>query len=68
MDWRWTLGIGCVFLSAYFFGPMLFHAMAKKDYDTLYDGIQNAKRAGGSYVQEEDRPYRSYSERYANGE
>ena len=54
-------------LSAWFFGPAIFSAMKKKDYGTMYQSMQRAKRRTGSFVTEVRRPYVSYAEKYAHG-
>lgn len=64
---KWAIGIAGAFFFFYFCAPFLFRAMAKHDYDTLYYGIRDAKKAAGSYVQEEDRPFISYADDYAHG-
>ena len=64
---KWSLAIFAVFMFFWLLGPAIFSAMKKKDYDTLYYGMQDAKRAGGAYVQQEDKPYISYAEKYARG-
>lgn len=64
---KWALGILAVFIFFYFLAPLMFKAMKKHDYDTLYYGMQNAKRNAGAFVQEEEKPFVSYSEKYAHG-
>ena len=54
-------------LSAWFFGPAIFSAMKKKDFDTMYHSMQRAKRNTGSFVTEVRKPYTSYAEKYAYG-
>ena len=62
---KWAFGILGVFVFFYFIAPFLFRAMAKHDYDTIYQGMRDAKRNAGAFVQEEEKPYVSYAEDYA---
>ena len=62
-----AIGVTIVVLGLYFTGPLLFRAMKKKDYDSLYYGIQDAKRAAGSYVKTKEKRFSSYEEDYARG-
>ncbi len=62
-----AIGFSALVLFLWFLGPLLYQAMKKHDYDTLYHGMQNAKRSGGAFVQEEQKPYKSYAEDYAYG-
>jgi len=64
---KWAIGILVAFIFVWYIVPVLFGAMAEHDYDTLYHGMQDAKRAGGSFVQEVEKPYESYADRYAHG-
>ena len=65
---KWSLAVFAVFLFFYFAGPAIFRAMKKKDFDTLYYGIQDAKRASGAYVDDNrHRKWESYSSKYARG-
>ena len=64
---KWTAAIAGIFFFFYFCAPFLFRAMAKHDYDSVYYGIRDAKKAAGSFVQEEHKPYRSYADDYAYG-
>lgn len=50
-------------------GPMIYKAMKKKDFDSLYYNMQDAKRRVGAYVDEDDKPvFRTYEEKYVNGD
>lgn len=62
-----AIGFAAVVLFFWFLGPLLFSAMKKHDYDTMYHGMQNAKRSSGAFVQEPNTPYRSYAQDYAFG-
>ena len=64
---KWAIGIAATFIFFYFCVPPLFRMMAQHDYDTMYYGIQDAKRAAGSFVQEEEKPFKSYADDYAYG-
>jgi hypothetical protein len=64
---KWAIGIVGVFIFFYFCAPFLFSAMATHDYNSLYNGMQDAKRASGAYVEPKKSSYRSYSEDYAYG-
>lgn len=66
MKW-WIGGIILGFVVIYWGVPLIYEGMKKHDYQTLYHGMQDGKRAGGSFVQEGPRKFVSYSERYAKG-
>ena len=59
-------GIFCVTMFFYFAVPALYGAMKASDYNNLQSGIQNAKKAGGSFV-DERKEFKSYSEKFATG-
>ncbi|HMO17590.1 MAG TPA: hypothetical protein PKA63_05200 [Oligoflexia bacterium] len=50
--------------------PFIYSGMKKNDYDTLAQGIQNAKRRGGVWIEEDfkKRKVSSYAERYVKGD
>ncbi len=63
---KWSIGVFVVFLIFYFSGPAIFRAMKKKDFDTIYHGMQDAKRSAGAHVYTgPSKKWQSYSERYA---
>ncbi len=66
---KWVAGFILMLLFMWMIGPMLFHAMVKKDYDTLYSGFQDAKRQAGAYVADDanKKNVMSYSEKYVRG-
>ena len=64
---KWTLIIGGIFIFGYFLTPVLFRAMKHKDFDDLYNGMQNARIAGGAY-HDEVRRFNSYSDKLMTGE
>ena len=65
---KWSLAVFAVFLFFYFAGPSIFRAMKKKDFDTMYYGMQDAKRAAGAYVDDgTTKKWESYSSKYARG-
>ncbi|MCB0322651.1 MAG: hypothetical protein KDD69_03725 [Bdellovibrionales bacterium] len=64
---KWAAAILGVFVFFYFLAPLLFDAMVEHDYNTLYYGMQDAKKQAGAFVQEEKGPYRSYAKEYAHG-
>jgi len=61
-------GISIFVLLCWFFAPAIFGAMKKKDYGTMYQSMQRAKRRAGAFVTEVDKPYVSYSEKYVYGQ
>lgn len=63
-----AVGLSVVVLLSWFFAPAIFGAMKKKDYGTMYQSMQKAKRRAGAFVTEVDRPYVSYAEKYAYGQ
>lgn len=65
---KWAVGILGAFIFFYFIAPFLFGAMAQHDYETLYQGMQGAKRSAGAFVQDDRKEFKSYSERFARGE
>ncbi len=64
---KWVAAIGGIFVFFYFLGPVIFDAMVKHDYDTMYHGMREAKRNAGAFVQEEKKPFYSYAYEYAHG-
>jgi hypothetical protein len=64
---KWAMGGAAIFLFFYFLGVPIFNAMKKHDYDAIYHGMRDARRSAGAFVQEEDRPYVSYADKYAYG-
>ena len=62
-----AIGILALFIFGYYLTPLLFRAMAKHDYDTMYHGMKNARIAGGLYYEKND-PYVSYTDKYARGQ
>lgn len=55
-----------VFIFAYWVVPFLFHGMVAHDYDTLFHGMQEARKNGGlSYDKHET--FHTYADKYANG-
>ncbi len=64
MKWTWII-IG-VFVFGYFITPPIYRAMKKSEYKKLYDGMQDAKIAGGAY-HDENRTFNSYSDRITTG-
>ena len=61
------IAIFTFFVFIYWGVPFFYHAMKKHDYDNLYHGMQDAKISGNSY-HENTRTYKTYTERYMNGE
>lgn len=66
MKW-WIAGIIAGFVFVYWCVPVLYSGMKKHDYQTLYHGIQNGKRAAGSFVSDGPKKFVSYGEKYARG-
>lgn len=66
MKW-WLIGGVSVFFFFYFLAGPIFSAMKKRDYNTIYHGMREAKRAVGAYVPEKDKKYISYTDKYAYG-
>lgn len=62
---KWSIAVFVVFLVCYFSAGPVFRAMKKKDFDTLYYGIQDAKRSAGAHVDGPSRKWESYSSKYA---
>jgi len=50
--------------------PFIYSGMKQNDYDNLYNGIQNAKRRAGVWIEEDykNRKVSTYEERYLNGD
>ncbi len=50
--------------------PFIYSAMKKNDYNTLANGIQDAKRRAGVWIEEDYRKRKvySYTDRYVNGD
>lgn len=50
--------------------PFIYSGMKQNDYNNLYDGIQDAKRRAGVWIEEDfrNRKISSYSDRYMNGD
>ena len=66
---KWSIGIFIFFGVLWLSAPMIFGAMKKKDFDSLYYNMQDAKRRVGAYVEEDDTPnFSSYEEKYVRGE
>ena len=63
-----AVGVCLVVLGLYFTGPFIFRAMKKRDYDALYYGIQDAKRAAGAHVKTREKRFQSYEEKYVLGQ
>ena len=59
---KWTYIIIGLFIFGYFLTPVLWRAMKKNDYDNLYNGMQNAKIAGGSF-HENRKGFHPYEDR-----
>jgi len=62
-----AVGVSIFCLMLYFTGPFIFRAMKKRDYDALYYGMQDAKRAAGAYVKTKEKHYSTYEENYIYG-
>lgn len=50
--------------------PFIYSSMKSSDYDKLYNGIQNAKRKAGVWMEDDHRKRNtySYSDRYVRGD
>ena len=66
MKWLMIGGV-VLFLVVYFGAVPIYQAMKSHDYNNMYYGIQDAKRASGSRVDDRQKRFMSYSERYARG-
>jgi hypothetical protein len=55
-------GICGFFFFLYLFGPAIFDAMKKKDYNDLYQGLKQTRIDNGSY-HEGPRSYQTYEEK-----
>jgi len=65
MKWAWI--IIAIFVFGYFLAPPIYRAMKKSDYKNLYNGMQDARVAGGSY-HDETRHFDSYADQLIRGE
>lgn len=63
-------GLIGAFIFIWYCVPFLFGAMAKSDYDNLYNGMKQARIAGGSYHKgdEEGKSFVPFHDRYMRGE
>lgn len=64
---KWAAGIGITFMFFYFLAGPIFNAMKKRDYDTIYHGMREARRSAGAFVNTKDKKFVSYSDKYAYG-
>ena len=63
-----AVGIVVLFAFVYWGVPFFFRAMKKHDYETMYYGIQDAKRnAGATSDLTKKRKFIPYHEKYARG-
>jgi len=61
-----AIGISIVVFILVLSAPSIFSAMKKRDYQTMYHGMQDAKRKGGAYVADKNKKKkRSYEDYYA---
>ena len=63
---KWTLIIGGFLLLSFFMAPVIFRAMKRHDYNTLYNGMQAARAEGGSF-HDDPKVFHSYSDKYVYG-
>lgn len=66
---KWAIGIFFLFAVIWLSGPAIFRAMKKKDFDAMYQNMQDAKKTVGAFTDDNQKPrFRSYEERYVNGD